>query len=412
MKVALFIYVIAYSLVPVNMNSIPLVSIPPIQLYVGDLLSALAIIACGWGILSWNRELSRSEYTPYFLFLLWLIISILLGIGKYGYRAYGESRTIMHFFTFFFPFAVIRNNGETTQREIERLTKQIVVVSGICALAVLLFGGGLGIAETDYRGIRYLNSNQTFFLMMCGILYLLTSSSDGTGEARPLTAGVFLMAAVLSKNRTALVSLGAVGGLYFLLQRRFKVMIITVLIALVFIAGVAYVDSSTGKQIAVSLEGVANPTADQDYAWRLLVQGAAIEQGMETFWMGQGYGSYFNFEVEEEGNIHTEVETPHNQYLSIFLKTGIIGVGLMLAGFGWLIVVALARMRSRNRSSTPSSVYILLILAAASQFLYGFGYDFHALFGIYLGLLALQMRFLVRSSEQDPGSQDPIAFQL
>jgi O-antigen ligase len=131
----------------------------------------------------------------------------------------------------------------------------------------------------------------------------------------------------------------------------------------------------------LAIESGLNPTEDETGIWRLAVNGAALEQGMETPLVGQGFGGYFYFVVPGMEPIE---DPPHNQFIYLFLKTGIVGASLCLLVLLSFFLNTLWRVRS---SLTEEAVTIQswLLVIIVSQFVYGLVYGFVPLFGFFVG---------------------------
>jgi O-antigen ligase len=300
---------------------------------------------------------------------------------------------VVHFFTFFFPFALFDEQGVRNLSKVVDTVDKMILLSALLSLIMFFVAPSLEFVQEDFRGERYLNSNQTFFLVLafCWLLVRILNKLN----FRPVigaAAFLFLAIAILSKNRTALASLAFVLLVYLLFLGKLRVILVSSL--LVIAAGMAFAWFAPGtvEDVTVAFGGILKPTDDPDYSWRLLVQSAALEQGMDTFWSGEGYGSYFSYIVEDAQNLRIEEVTPHNQFLTLFLKTGVIGVFLIVVAMGWFLRESYRILRISREPSMVTAVITVMMLATASQFLYGFAYDFQAFFGIYLGFGTIIIR--------------------
>ncbi len=403
MRVLFFIYIIAYSFFPLNLDSIPLLAVPPVQIYVGDLMTGMAIVMVFKGVHSWRSRLVSRFELPYLFFLGWVVLAILAGIGTYGYRAFGESRTVVHFFTFLFPFALFDEQGVRDLSKVVDTVEKVILLSALLSLTMFFVAPFLEFVQEDFRGERYLNSNQTFFLVLasCWLFVRILNRLN----FRPIfgtAAFLFLVAAILSKNRTAIASLAFVLPILIFVSGRLRVILASALLMVAAGLAFAWFAPGTVGEVSIALGGILNPTDDPNYSWRLQVQSAALEQGMDTFWSGQGYGSYFNYIVADAQGLHIEEVTPHNQFLTLFLKTGVIGVLSIVVAMGWFLRESYRIRRISKEPLMVKTVLTVMMLATASQFFYGFAYDFQAFFGIYLGFGTIIIREVHRELLERP----------
>lgn len=118
--------------------------------------------------------------------------------------------------------------------------------------------------------------------------------------------------------------------------------------------------------------------------WRLNQGKAALRKVLEKPFFGHHLGGYFYFFIPEYNlmNIHP----PHNQYILILLKTGIIGLILLLIPL-LLLLRGLFKFLADGRLKTSErSTLWLLLLVLLAQLSYGMGFGFIPLFAFYLGL--------------------------
>ncbi len=399
MRFFFFIYVIVYSFLPVDLDSIQILTLQPVRIYLGDLLHAMAIMMVIKAIHSWKSHLASSFEWPYLLFLGWLLVAILSGIDLYGYRAFGETRSVVRFFTFFFPYALFDEFEAQDLTKVVEAVDKMILVSAWTVLIMLCLAPFLGFAQEDFRGVRYLNSNQTFFLALA-FSWLLLRNLDKLDTSVKLKAAAlfFLAAGILSKNRAAIASLASVLLLYLFFSGRFRVIIVSALVLIGAGMVFAWLAPGTDEEVAVALRGILRPIDDDNFRWRVIVQSAAIEEGMDTFWCGQSYGSYFNYMVSDGQNEYIEELPPHNQFLSLFLKTGVVGVLLVVVTMVWILWQSHRMLKLVKGPTWVSAAITLTMLATASQFFYGLAYDFQVLFGIYLGFGTMIIRVLHRQA--------------
>jgi O-antigen ligase len=162
---------------------------------------------------------------------------------------------------------------------------------------------------------------------------------------------------------------------------------------------IAAYSSDALNNATMAIQSGLNPTEDETGIWRLALDQAALEQGMETPLVGQGFGGYFYFVVPGMDPIEAP---PHNQFVYLFLKTGIVGAllcFLILASF------CINTLRSVRSSLTEEAVTIQswLLVIAVSQSVYGLVYGFVPLFGFFVGCGTILQR--VSHTDGNPNRQ-------
>jgi O-antigen ligase len=411
MKKLFYVYILGYSLFPYNLDSVPLLAVPPVQIYVGDLLTGIALLLIVSGLIRWKSDISGKVEWPYLVFLGWLMVCVATGFQLYGYRALGESRTIVHFFSFFMPYALIIPGKGDDPDTVTGLALKAILFSGTLAAIMFFVGPIFDISQMDFRGERSLNSNQTFFLLLASCTMLVFTVRKLALRPHQVLLGLFFFGvAVLSKNRTALASMSVVFVIYMFFSGRFRHLVVAVAPLLLAASLLVYVLPRETSDVTTALEGIGDPLEDPNYGWRLMVQAAALEQGVETMWLGQGYGGYFSYVIEDQGNLHVEEVTPHNQFVTLFLKSGLVGVSLCLFAMFWVLYHGRRTLVGPHGTAKERALLVVLLLAIASQLLYGFGYDFHALFGMYIGFATILVRGLGVGKDRSAIGPDAITF--
>jgi O-antigen ligase len=393
MRKAYYVYVLVLSLIPVNLNATLWFMIPPVQINIGDLFNAFIMFAAVWVIRRRGlRNINSTVEVVYLLFLGWLLVACLRGMFQFGYRAIGEFRTILYAFSFFLPYMVLEKleNDQERSKELFALVENTILISAIAASVMQFVGTHLGFSISDYRGERVLNSDQSFLVLLgacyVGVKYVVR------GNVRMwevLLAIMFLGVGIVSKNRIALVALSTVFAAFLLIRRKFSLFAMAALLTISIVALTVYLSPSKAEEYEAAYGVLIDPVSDQDLNWRILVQGAAIEQAFDTFWFGQGYGGYYELLVPGLNyNIPYNI-TPHSQFLNLFLKTGIVGLVLCLVTM-LAPVLAYRRVKRIRELGADSRVIIsVVLLVVCSQFIYGLGYDFIPLFGVFFAFGAL-----------------------
>lgn len=331
----------------------------------------------------------------FLIFILWILAEVFLGWQKFGYRAFGETRYVYSFFAFFVPFFLVGKSSDLTLGKAINLLKNTIFVAAAAAFSrfvvIAMFQKSMYWSESfagpqNLWSGKFLDSNQTFFLVLLLSYVVLTSDriQDLFGR-RMFLAFALLGVAVLSRNRASLVSLLIGLVVAMTLKRKFKLILVIMTVgALIYLGTYFFLPDSKAKIISSSYRGVVKVSEDTTGAWRINIQKSAFKQAMQTFWLGQGFGGYFQFYIPETGR--TEEYPPHNQYIYLLLKTGIVGLALFCIPFVFMIGLLFAAAKKKWLDpQIRLSLYVLLAFFI-SQVSYGMAYDFIPLYGFFFGL--------------------------
>ena len=240
--------------------------------------------------------------------------------------------------------------------------------------------------------VRYLDSNETYFILLLAIFLLVKGWSSQSFSLLVRVAVPFLLfIALLSENRTAVAALALSVGVYLIFTNRKRRILTVVIIALIVLAPLLLF-SSEFHSVRLAFAGLADPLSVGSVEWRLMVQEAALNEAIRTFWTGQGYGGYFNFVIPGLNNGKLVNLPPHNQFLELFLKVGILGpvlAFLCLATYAFRLLVKQANRELRFGYDMYTTILGIVVV---SQFFYGLAYDFMPLFGFYVGCATILLQ--------------------
>ena len=333
-------------------------------------------------------------------FLLWIITAIVIGYTRYGFRAIGESRYVLQFFSFFVPFYLIKKHRLHDTEFITHLIQKTMYLAALAGVAAYFYGNAFDLGWEDFRGERYISTFQTFNIVIFTCYLLLKYEfQKKLSRQETLLLILFALIAILSKNRASLVAPTAILLVIYALHGRLRALAYATLIVVVLLVCIQFVSEPLWKQLLISFRGVVNPTVDESVNWRRGIQLVALAQSMETFWLGQGYGGYFNFHVPGF-NWDLPIEyPPHNQFLVLLLKTGIIGATLCILTLASYILKNYNLVRCLRINAKERLYLMALLVVIASQLLYGFAYDFIPLYGLYYGYGIVLMRSIINAAK-------------
>jgi O-antigen ligase len=335
-----------------------------------------------------------------------LLFSIFYGITKYGFRAIGEGRYIYWIFFFSVPVYFYLSGRLKTFRDFDKFFKitYLVAVASILFLLVIeiLNGGRFFLtAENqefaqleDARGIRYLGSEETFHLGVA-VVFLLIGQLMTKKKNKLLMFSILILTGIIifTKNRTALISLFLSFLFVFISEGKAKLVLrlLFSFVALFFLFFLFFPSLANG--VIAPLTSIFNISEDETGNWRLLVQAVAIEQGLKTPILGQGFGGYFEYYIEILNQ--TFEFPPHSIYVYLFQKSGFVGLIIYIAA-----LISLIKESSRLKKITKSNVTleryrIFFKVLFVAQIPYGFAYNFTTYFGLYVGMFIV-LKYLIR----------------
>jgi O-antigen ligase len=381
-----------------DLNAIVLFYVGTFKVYLIDIVYALLLISFFSVIFNKTKRPEKEESFIYILFLIWLVFGIIYGFNENGFRALGEGRVIIYsLFAFFVPFYL---PIERTQENITKILTRTLIVAGIGAISMFfveLFNGGRfffsavmrqasGTLE-DFRGIRILSTEHTFVLCAY-VIMLFYSIKDlrSMTKRQFITILILLTVIIISKNRTATVSLFGLFAFRMFSQKKIKGIIGIVSIIVLILLGIGFIMPDSLRPINESFSNLTDVLSDPTGKLRVLMQMSALDQALEHPIIGQGYGGYFNLYIPELNIV--EQNQPHSEYLYLFLKSGIIGVILAVVPI-LVICRKLFHMNKFHRFIGGTDILSVLFILIGSQIIYGFAFNFSLFYGLYFGFAVL-----------------------
>ncbi|HEU4470469.1 MAG TPA: O-antigen ligase family protein [Flavisolibacter sp.] len=332
------------------------------------------------------------------IFLGVLLFSILYGSLRYGFSAIGEGRYIYWIFflavpLYFYLAGFIRNLRDFDK--IFKISYILIITNVLILLAVeIAYGGRFFLAPEnrefarleDERGLRYLGSEESFHLGV-GVIFLLIDQYINKRKRLWKTIAILVLTGLIlfTKNRTAIIGLFLSFVVVFALEGKAK-LILKILAGGAISLGLAFLlFPSATQSVLEPIQKAFNITQDETGSWRLLVQAVAIRQSLETPILGQGFGGYFEYYVEELGGVVNY--PPHSIYIYLFQKSGLVGLLSYLIGLGALIRESTRLKKFTADSATAEKYRLLFKVLLIAQIPYGFAYNFSTYLGFYIGML-------------------------
>jgi len=387
------------------------ITISSINIYFGDLVLASILFYTLYAF-SKNRLLPlHKESTVYFLLLLILCIAFVNGFQKYGYRAIGEMRIIAPLI-WVYVASLFYKKESTDSDYLIKIIHTTIVISAIASLAAYPFNRIFGLGWEDFRGMRYLHTNQTFNLSILVCLYLLKINVSRLKVTQYILLIVCILTLIISKNRAAVAAPAAVFMLINAFQGKVKSIVFTVLLVCLIVVSISIMSTTLSQQTVDAFTGVIDPTSDSTGKWRMAIQGAAFSQALETFWLGQGLGGYFSFVIKGYNWGKVSDIQPHNQFLILFLKSGIFGVLFYILAILSHIYCQLILVRKMLLTKVEKIYSSVLLIIISSQLIYGILYDLYPYIGLFYGLSLVYFKTLKNKYKLKTASHKKLVAQI
>lgn len=384
--------------------------IGPVVIYFIDLIYLLVIYSTFFFFKKKFYTRLDTSGIIYLFFLGWLIYEVIRGFPIYGFRSIGEARYIASLFLCFVPPYLFWDSEQDNFEKMYEVLEKTIIISGLAGLIMFVIefinGGRFFISSVnveslsgleDARGIRYLDIYHIFNMLILAVYLYLKMSMNNLYERKNIILIVSLvLATLITQGRTSIIAIGISFLILLLLRKNFNLIYkITFYSFLVFVVFLILLPETASRMILIFGDSfkLFQPADDITGTtfWRWAVNIAALEQAFQTFWLGQAYGGYFAFEVPLIS--HEVIEfPPHNMYIMIFLKAGIICLGIMITFLIVSIYTIIKKYFQRISNSQANLFYSIMIVIFLSQVFFAFGYGFAQPFGLYIGFAFLLMQ--------------------
>jgi hypothetical protein len=333
------------------------------------------------------------------------VIGILLGFGLVrGIAEFPVGTVVNDFRSFFYPLSVWLWSLSFRRRALHRdhsLVTNAALVLGWALTAVAMYHllrYGLGSVNTFVNPAtgysqtsRILVAGQAVTLLLC-VIVVVAELSQRHRTFRALSAIAFCLVIVLALERSAWVAGIVAAAVAFLLSPAKKkniAMVVTGTSAIILIIVVALWGTNFSG-IFTSLMNAASSVGTYDgrtTSWANLFA-TSLDKGPIDFIFGQplgtGYGRF-------EGAGRWVDYAPHNWYLTVYLRTGIVGLMALIL----MLISGAHRMLRR-----PRDLFSVAILTAAV--VYGWTYSWPWYLTVFVGLAYVESD-VRRLHSEEPG---------
>lgn len=324
-----------------------------------------------------------------------MAISLCLGIFKYGTAAGVDLRPVFYFWS----VAIFIASFRIDLQEADKLIKLCLISGGLVLLIVLY----RWISDALHLGVPYNHIGAGKFLrvLTAGQTYMLAALAIilawvvGAGKASVRIACLFvpfIMAVLLLQHRSVWVAtLAALVFLYIAvpqLRSRFLqysflgIMLITIaLVPLYIFGGLDSIIDALGDSVEEALQSKGST-----FTWRLQSTHELFMQwingGPLVYLIGKPFGSGYERYLVDLG--HTTNYSPHNFYIQLLLRVGLLGTIAVVVAY----LIAIYRLWTcRKIDSTVTFIgFIPFAAILISSLVFFYPYGAHFIQGVFLGI--------------------------
>jgi hypothetical protein len=399
--------------------------VPGAPLFVGEI--ALAIVAA-YVIGSYPINDPRLRSPVRLALLVFLVFSAARTIpylGQYGFDALRDaSQWYYGIFAFFVADYVRRRGIGPIVGWFGQLLPWFVVWAPVSLVLSEMLTWPL-VPDSDIPLWAHRGPNTSVLLTAClGFMWMLDENDTGISRRQRavLTAvsGLFLVVAGIQNRGSLLAAIAGLALIYWFArsaQRHFVGIISTVVIIVGLIFSVADIrvsffsnnrEISAGQPVD-NLVSVVNPDAVAtsgdlvgNSSWRLDLWSEVFRDvNLNAPVLGRGYGVSLGELYGFEGADETELRNAHNSHITIFARSGYLGVGLWFAMWAiWYIMMLRSRRALAARGLRVEAAVAVVAMACALAILVNAVFDpsiegppvsawTWSIFGLGLGLMTL-----------------------
>jgi len=342
-----------------------------LPIYVTDTALLLAL-----GLITTDAALRRDlvgglpSFRGLLPFLVWGTILFIFSAPRYGVDA-ARDYAIFYYVLFVIP-------GYVAARS-ESFSAWVAVVYSVCSVIITLKAFFWGAGQKIGYGLTRSLSGQASMYLVVGVILAL--------GLLPLlrrfrwVAAIFVVSALaaiaLGQTRAAWLALLAGAGFIALTHPSWRKMsrVFLPVVALLLVStisvflvlgiwGPSRTLHSTLNRVST---GVLNPTFDDTAKFRLDAWSEVLKRAQARPLTGDGLGSPFEFRYYS----WVVRVPPHNTYLTVLLKSGLVGVALLALALVWTYSIAIRALFARTHDLRSQIFLVGLLGAHASLSIYG-----------------------------------------
>ena len=339
----------------------------------------------------WQNIKDYSIFILVLVFSLFLIVEILRNVYKYKIASFGEFRYT--YITLILPVYIVYFFSSEEDRI--RLFKFSIFTSLILTLLCIPIIGFLKnwnihiILDPD-KG-RFLPSSLSLGLFY-GLMGLIFGEKYGilklSGNKKYLISSAAIFLIFIDGHRSVWLSVIVIFLILFLIRLknerillRRKLIVLTIIVVSIFLISSC---SNISKFVSQRLIVFTNPELDPNANWRLLNWSFQIERFFHSPIIGEGFGSYWGFNIYKN-DIWI---MPHNLYIMILAKLGLVGLILYLFINGRIFIILKNSFRNYlNKNHNQAALVLLALICLIGANVYAIAYPIDPRYSwLFIGL--------------------------
>jgi len=357
------------------------IHLPGTPLYVAEMVLFVGVLgslaATGYLRVTIKDDPILAMLAAYFL---WGSIRLLPGLRAYGIYAVRDFALVYYSLFAFFIAAALARSPEILERLIVNLNRFVPWLLLWLPFAAILDRSGSAVTglKVPFTAIPIATHKggdiAIAAVVALGSLWLFPSRRSARSRALWSTIALIAFVLVATQSRGALlgvIAALAVGLAFFRDRMRLVVPAVAVTVLLVGFGALSSLQiaasaASQGRAFSVSqlFANVASIGGAQESGnlnatgqWRFVLWSETIDKVRSDDRLVYGYGfgmnlAYLAGGVEASGNLNSDpLRSPHNSYLDVFARMGVIGISLWIAlwvGWYWRLVQGCRRLAQRG----------------------------------------------------------------
>lgn len=313
---------------------------------------------------------------PILLLILWGAVGLMRGVSSHGLQAMRDFAITYYAVFYFLTVAVVRTRTDLKALMVAFLLGSLV--ASLLTVRGLIGGSGFQVTYVDRYAVGWTGLYAATSIIACLCLLRWTKMRSLVALLIPLN----LVVVLLGQQRSLWIAL-AVGLVVLLrLDRKrvivdrvamWKIAMLVVAVAVLIVDIALLVGSDGGlveylDQSLTRFRGMFTYGTDPTGTWRLAGWAEAARRFLQRPLIGEGLGGSFSWVLPDGRRVEV---APHNTFLTVLVKMGLLGLGLLL----WVNLVFYRRaLRSfRALESDGEKMPLLWSLVSHAMFsVYGF----------------------------------------
>ena len=343
---------------------------------------------------------ARQLRAPSILMLLLVslsLLSLVRGMTVYGLESpVSEARGTLAYLAAAGYFATVRPSDELVSRVARWWLAAAGLLAALSVLRWAALASGLqtiALLEPGTSGVRVLDARESLVVGQGALIALVTAAGAERARRMPLIAALLLGVTLLLEHRSVWVVVLVSALALFMRNRILSGKLAVTAFGALAVGLVLILTVFTGTEGSVEASLADSATNTGTFEWRVRGWAALLDEVDEyspvQYAIGGRWGSGWERRIE---GFRVIDYSPHNFYIQIFLRTGVIGL-LVLISLLWRVLRSLPRrLTSFSVELTPELLRILLVGHVAYFMVYAPDFEQGIITGIAAGMCRVAAR--------------------